>query len=59
MNASQLRHWVSAAEGSRAPIVIQRTAPVMATESPDGFVPVPIPAAPPERLDERAKICVL
>jgi transposase len=42
VNASLLRRWVSAAEGSRAPIAIQRTAPVMATESPDGFVPVPM-----------------
>jgi transposase len=48
VNASLLRRWVAAAEGSRAPIAIQRTAPLIATETENGFVPVPMPAAPTE-----------
>jgi len=48
VNASLLRRWVAAAEGSRAPIAIQRTAPATAMESPDSFVPVSMPALPTE-----------
>jgi transposase len=58
VNASLLRRWVAEATGSRTPIVIQGTVPVMGTESPDGFVPVPIPANPTEgpiRVEVRRK----
>lgn len=58
VNASLLRRWVAAAEGSRAPIAIQRTVPVMATESPESFVPLPIPVNPTEgpiRVEVRRK----
>jgi transposase-like protein len=48
VNASLLRRWLAEANASRTPIAIQRTAPAMATESQDGFVPVPIPANPTE-----------
>jgi transposase len=42
VNASLLRRWLAEANASRTPIAIQRTVPVMATGSPDGFVPVPM-----------------
>jgi transposase-like protein len=44
VNASLLRRWVAEASGSQTPIAIQGTVPVMATESQDSFVSVPIPA---------------
>ena len=58
VNANLLRRWVAEAGGSRTPIAIQRTVPVMATEGPDSFVPVPIPANPTEgpiRVEVRRK----
>jgi transposase len=58
VNASLLRRWVAEASGSRTPIAIQRTVPVIAMESPDSFVPVPIPANPTEgpiRVEVRRK----
>jgi transposase-like protein len=58
VNASLLRRWVAEAAGSRAPIAIQRTMPVMATQIPEGFVPVPIatsPAEGPIRVEVRRK----
>jgi transposase len=48
VNASLLRRWLAEAGANRAPIAIQRTVPVMATESRDGFIPVPMPANPTE-----------
>jgi transposase-like protein len=48
VNASLLRRWLAEANASRTPISIQRTVPVMATESQGGFVPVPMPANPTE-----------
>lgn len=48
VNASLLRRWLAEAGASRTPIAIQRTVPTMATESPDGFVPVPMPTNPAE-----------
>ena len=57
VNASLLRRWLAEANASRTPIAIQRTAPVM-TESPEGFVPVSMPANPAEgpiRVEVRQK----
>jgi transposase len=48
VNASLLRRWLAEAGSNRTPIAIQRAVPVMATESPEGFVPVPMPANPTE-----------
>jgi transposase len=48
VNASLLRRWLAEAGASRTPIAIQGTVPVMATDSPDGFVPVPMPTHPAE-----------
>jgi transposase len=48
VNASLLRRWLAEAGSNRTPIAIQRTVPVMATESPEGFIPVPMPANPTE-----------
>jgi hypothetical protein len=39
-----LRRWVAEPESTRTPIAIQRTVPLLAPDSPDSFVPVPIPA---------------
>ncbi len=58
VNASLLRRWLAEAESNRSPIAIQRTAPVMTTESPEGFVPVSMPANPAEgpiRVEVRQK----
>ena len=46
------------AESNRSPIAIQRTAPVMTTESPEGFVSMSMPANPAEapiRVEVRQK----
>jgi hypothetical protein len=51
-----LRRWVAEASGSRTPIAIERTVPVMATESPDSYVSVPIPASPNRGPDLRRGI---
>jgi transposase len=58
VNANLLRSWVRQAERGRAPIAIQRTVPVMASEGADSFVPVPIsanPAESPIRVEVRRK----
>jgi transposase len=58
VNASLLRRWLAEAGASRTPIAIQRTVPVMGTDSPDGFVPLPMPANPVEgriRVEVRRK----
>ena len=58
VNASLLRRWLAEAGTSRAPIAIQRTVPVMATESSEAFVPVPMPAKPTDgriRVEVRRK----
>jgi transposase-like protein len=58
VNASLLRRWVAEAGASRAPIAIQGTVPVMATESSESFIPVPMPASPTEgpiRVEVRRK----
>jgi transposase-like protein len=48
VNASLLRRRLAEAGANRAPIAIQQTVPLMATESPEAFVPVPMPANPTE-----------
>lgn len=49
VNANLLRSWVRQAERSNAPIAIQRTLPVRAAESSEGFVPVPVSVNPQDR----------
>jgi transposase len=48
VNASLLRSWVAEAEGSRTPIAIQRTVPVVGADSMERFVPVPMAATSTE-----------
>jgi transposase len=48
LNASLLHRWVKQAESSGRPIAIRPTAPSVAIESADGFVPVPLPSIPAE-----------
>ena len=48
VNASLLRRWLAEANASETPIAIQRTVPVMATESQEAFVPVTMPTNPNE-----------
>jgi transposase-like protein len=58
VNASLLRRWVAEMEGHGTPIAIQPTAPLMGTESPEGFVAVPMSANPTEgsiRIEVRRK----
>jgi transposase-like protein len=43
-NANLLRTWVRQAERSKAPIAIRPTAPSVAIEKPEGFVPVALPS---------------
>jgi transposase-like protein len=48
LNANLLRTWVRQAERSKAPIAIRATAPSVATERSDSFVPVALPLGPTE-----------
>ncbi len=46
LNANMLRDWVRKAERSGQPIAIRPTIPEVALPSPEGFVPVALPASP-------------
>ena len=48
LNASMLHRWVSKAERSGRPIAIRATAPGVAIESGESFVPVALPSNPAE-----------
>ena len=48
LNASMLHRWVKKAERSGRPIAIHPTAPSMAIEGGESFVPVVLPANPAE-----------
>jgi transposase-like protein len=48
LNAAMLHRWVKQAERSGRPIAIQGTAPSVAIESGDSFVPVALPSSPVE-----------
>ena len=53
LNASLLRRWVSQAERRGMPIAIRPTAPSMAIDGGERFVPV---ALPPERTESSIRI---
>lgn len=46
LNAAMLHRWVRQAERSGKPIAIRTTAPSVAIEGRDGFVPLPLPSNP-------------
>ena len=48
LNANLLRTWVRQAERNNAPIAIRATAPSVAIENPESFVPVALPLGPTE-----------
>jgi transposase len=48
LNASMLHRWVKQAERSGRPIAIRPTAPGVAIESGEGFVPMTLPSNPAE-----------
>ena len=48
LNAAMLHRWVKQAERSGRPIAIRPTAPSMAMESGESFVPVALPSNPAE-----------
>ncbi len=48
LNAAMLHRWVKEAERGRRPIAIRATAPSMAIESGESFVPVALPSNPAE-----------
>ena len=48
LNANMLREWVRKAERSGRPIAICATAPSVAIESTESFMPVPLPSNPTE-----------
>jgi transposase-like protein len=48
LNANMLRDWVRKAERSGRPIAIRPTVPDAALQTPEGFVPVGLPASPTE-----------
>ena len=48
LNASMLHRWVKKAERSGRPIAIHPTAPSMAIEGGESFVPVALPSNPAE-----------
>jgi transposase-like protein len=50
LNASLLRRWVQDAERRRIPIAIRPTAPSLAIESAESFLPVTLAASPTESL---------
>jgi transposase len=58
LNASMLHRWVKKAESSGRPIAIRATAPSVAIESGEGFVPVALPpnsADGPIRIEVRRR----
>ena len=58
LNASMLHRWVRKAERSGRPIAIHATAPSIAIESGEGFVPVSLPSNSTEgpiRIEVRRK----
>lgn len=58
LNANLLRSWVRQAERSARPIAIRATAPSVALESGEGFMPVPLPPNPTDgviRIEVRRK----
>jgi len=58
LNANLLRTWVRQAERDNAPIAIRPTAPNVAIERVDSFVPVALPSIPVEsviRVEMRRK----
>jgi transposase len=48
LNAAMLHRWVNQAERCGRPIAIRATAPSVAIEGGEGFVPVPLPSNPAE-----------
>jgi transposase len=48
LNANLLRTWVRQAERNKTPIAIRATAPSVAIESAESFVPVALPLGPTE-----------
>lgn len=48
LNAAMLHRWVKQAERSGRPIAIRATAPSLAIESGESFVPVALPSNPAE-----------
>jgi transposase len=48
LNAAMLHRWVKQAERTGRPIAIRATAPSVAIESAEGFVPVALPSNPAE-----------
>jgi transposase len=48
LNAAMLHRWVKEAERSGKPIAIRATAPSLAIESGESFVPVALPSNPAE-----------
>jgi transposase-like protein len=48
LNASVLRRWVKEAERSGMPIAIRGTAPSVAIEGGESFMPVSLPSSPTE-----------
>jgi hypothetical protein len=50
LNASMLHKWVRLAERSGKPIAIRSTAPSVAIENEESFVPVSLPPTPAEGL---------
>jgi transposase len=48
LNAAMLHRWVKEAERSGRPIAIRATAPSLAIESGESFVPVALPSNPAE-----------
>lgn len=48
LNANLLRTWVRQAERNKAPIAIRPTAPSVAIERSESFVPVALPSNSPE-----------
>jgi hypothetical protein len=58
LNANLLRTWVREAERNNAPIAIRPTAPQVAIDNADSFVPVAFPSSPMEsfiRVEMRRK----
>jgi transposase-like protein len=58
INAALLRRWVKEAERSGRPIAIRTTAPTMAIENAESFVPVALPSNPADsviRVEVRRK----
>jgi transposase len=59
LNAAMLHRWVKQAERSGRPIAIRATAPSVAIESGESFVPVALPSNPAEgtiRIEVRRRV---